>query len=79
MLHAGLREKHQHELETLTLTTHPCRTLKFFAFAVFDYVKQSISYLLEKGGWLLVWSTLVMLCGILLATIEGSHEKVLYS
>lgn len=71
----GLREKHQHDLETLTLTTQPCRTLKFFVSAIADYVKQSVAYLLAKGGWLLVFSTLVMSCAVLLATIEGSHEK----
>lgn len=72
---SGLIEKHQHDLETLTLTTQPCKTLKFFVFAIYDYMKQSVAYLLAKGGWLLVLSTLVMSCGILLATIEGSHEK----
>ncbi|XP_021761135.1 vacuole membrane protein KMS1-like [Chenopodium quinoa] len=72
---SGLHEKHQHELDTLTLTTQPGRTLKFFVFAISDYAKQSVAYLLAKGGWLLVLSTLVMSSVILLATIEGSHEK----
>uniref|UniRef100_A0A7C9ACS1 Vacuole membrane protein KMS1 n=1 Tax=Opuntia streptacantha TaxID=393608 RepID=A0A7C9ACS1_OPUST len=72
---SGLREKHQQELENLTLTSQPCRTLKFFIFAINDYVKQSLAYLLAKGGWLLVLSTLIVTCGVLLATIEGSHEK----
>ncbi|KMT04946.1 hypothetical protein BVRB_7g171120 [Beta vulgaris subsp. vulgaris] len=71
----GVNEKHQHELKSLTLTTKPCTTLKFFVFAMYDYVKQSVSYLLAKGGWLLVFSSLVMSCGVLLATIEGSHGK----
>ncbi|KAJ8442761.1 hypothetical protein Cgig2_011031 [Carnegiea gigantea] len=75
VLHSGLREKHQQELENLTLTSKPCRTLKFFIFAINDYVKQSLAYLLAKGGWLLVLSTLFVACGVLLATIEGSHEK----
>lgn len=78
MLHAGLREKHQHELETLTLTAQPFKTLKFFVLALYGYVKQSFAYLLEKGGWLLVFSTLVISCGVLSATIEGPHEKVLH-
>ncbi|KAL2922593.1 Vacuole membrane protein KMS1, partial [Bienertia sinuspersici] len=73
-----LQEKQQHELETLTLTTQPFRTLKFFVFAIYDYVKQSVAYILAKG-WLVVFSTLVMSCGALLVTIEGSHEKVLYA
>ncbi|KMS95411.1 hypothetical protein BVRB_008510 [Beta vulgaris subsp. vulgaris] len=70
-----LREKHQHELETLTLTAQPFKTLKFFVLALYGYVKQSFAYLLEKGGWLLVFSTLVISCGVLSATIEGPHEK----
>jgi len=78
VLHSGLREKHQQELENLTLTSQPCRTLKFFIFAINDYVKKSLAYLLAKGGWLLVLSTLIVTCGVLLATIEGSHEKVLF-
>lgn len=72
---SGLREKQQQELDNLTLTNQPCRTLKFFVFAVNDYLKQSVGYLLAKGGWVLVLSTLLVTAGALLATIEGSHEK----
>ncbi|XP_074307178.1 vacuole membrane protein KMS1-like isoform X2 [Silene latifolia] len=72
---SGIREKHQQELESLTLTTRPFRTLKFFAFAIHVYVKQSVRYILAKGGWLLVLGTLVATCGVFLATSEGSHEK----
>ncbi|KAL9237620.1 hypothetical protein vseg_012147 [Gypsophila vaccaria] len=72
---SDIREKHQQELESLTLTTQPFRTLKFFLSAIYDYLKQSVRYLLAKGGWLLVLGTLVAACGVFLATIEGSHEK----
>lgn len=73
---SGLSEKHQEELENLTLTTQPFRTLKFFILAVVQYVKRSISYLLAKGGWLMLLSTVVASLGILLVTIDGPHEKV---
>ncbi|KAH9605614.1 hypothetical protein KSS87_018749, partial [Heliosperma pusillum] len=72
---SGIREKHQQEIECLTLTTQPLRTFKFFVFAIYDYVKQSVRYLLAKGGWLLVLGSLVAIGGVCLATIEGSHEK----
>ncbi|ONI26229.1 hypothetical protein PRUPE_1G011300 [Prunus persica] len=72
---SGLSEKHQEELENLTLTTQPFRTLKFFILAVVQYVKRSISYLLAKGGWLMLLSTVVASLGILLVTIDGPHEK----
>ncbi|KAH7858353.1 hypothetical protein Vadar_027823 [Vaccinium darrowii] len=71
----GLRAKHQQELENLTLTTQPFKTLKFFILAVIKYLKRSISYLLAHGGWLIVLCTVVVLVGILLFTIDGPHEK----
>lgn len=73
----GLRMKHQQELESLTLTTQPFKTLKYFILAVILYVKRSVLYILAKGGWLMLLSTLVMAIGLLLMTFDGPHEKVL--
>ncbi|XVE81592.1 hypothetical protein DITRI_Ditri15bG0077100 [Diplodiscus trichospermus] len=70
-----LRDRHRQELETLTLATQPFKTLKFFILAIFQYFKRSVLYLLAKGGWLMLLSTLVAALGILLVTIEGPHEK----
>ncbi|XWS08989.1 hypothetical protein CRYUN_Cryun40dG0047600 [Craigia yunnanensis] len=71
-----LRERHRQELENLTLTTQPLKTLRLFILAIFQYFKQSVLYLLEKGGWLMVVvSILLAALGILLVTIEGPHEK----
>ncbi|CAN6677124.1 unnamed protein product [Malus baccata var. baccata] len=72
---SGIHEKHQEELDNLTLTSQPLRTLKFFILAVVQYVKRSISYLLARGGWLVFLSTVVLSLGILLITIDGPHEK----
>ncbi|GLT99665.1 hypothetical protein SLE2022_170890 [Rubroshorea leprosula] len=72
---ADLRKKHQQELENLTLTSQPFKTLKFFGLAIIQYFKQSIVYILAKGGWLLLLSTAVLAFGILLLTIDGPHEK----
>ncbi|XVE66010.1 hypothetical protein DITRI_Ditri08aG0047300 [Diplodiscus trichospermus] len=70
-----LRERHRQELENLTLTTQPSKTLRFFILALFQYFKRSVLYLLAKGGWLMLLSTLVAAFGILLVTIDGPHEK----
>lgn len=75
---SGIHEKHQEELDNLTLTYQPLRTLKFFILAVVQYVRRSIPYLLARGGWLVFLSTVVLSLGILLITIDGPHEKVYF-
>lgn len=72
-----LRERHRQELENLTLTTQPFKTLRLFILAIFQYFRKSVLYLLAKGGWLMLLSTLIAALGILLVTIEGPHEKVI--
>ncbi|KAJ4849176.1 meiotic spindle pole body protein Kms1, partial [Turnera subulata] len=72
---SGLRERQQLELENLTLTTQPFKTLKFFILAVVQYAKQSVLYILAKGGWLMVLSIVVAAIGILIVTIESPLEK----
>ncbi|GAB2220175.1 hypothetical protein Droror1_Dr00007818 [Drosera rotundifolia] len=72
---SGLREKHQQELKNLKLTTQPVRTLKFFILAVLQYFKGSVAYLVGKGGWLVLISSLPVASGAILAAIEGPHEK----
>lgn len=78
LLFAELHKRHQQESENLTITTQPFRTLKFFVLAVFQYIKSSISYLLAKGGWLMLLSTMAIAVGILVVTIDGPHEKVFF-
>ncbi|KAF4367854.1 hypothetical protein G4B88_003333 [Cannabis sativa] len=72
---SGLAEKHQQDLENLALATQPLRTMKLFVLAVLQYIKRSISYLLAKGGWLMLLSVVALAIGILLMTIDGPHEK----
>ncbi|KAI5573405.1 hypothetical protein POPTR_010G089600v4 [Populus trichocarpa] len=72
---AGLHERHQQELENLTMTGQPFKTLKFFVLAMVQYCKRSVFYLLAKGGWLMLLSTVVAAVGIVLVTIDGPHEK----
>ncbi|KAJ6890688.1 hypothetical protein NC651_024252 [Populus alba x Populus x berolinensis] len=72
---AGLHERHQQELENLTMTGQPFKTLKFFVLAMVQYCKKSVFYLLARGGWLMLLSTVVAAVGIVLVTIDGPHEK----
>lgn len=75
--YAALREKHQQDLENLTLAAQPFKTMKLFILAMLQYIKRSASYLLAKGGWLMLLSTVALALGILLMTIDGPHEKVI--
>ncbi|KAG1368763.1 vacuole membrane protein KMS1 [Cocos nucifera] len=70
-----LRKKHQLELEKLTLTMQPFRTLKFFFFATVQDLKILLLYILRKGGWYKVLSILVVAFCLLLLAVDGSHEK----
>ena len=76
LLFAGLCERHQQELEDLTLTAEPFKVLKFFIFALVQYVKQSVAYLLAKGGWAMLLVVVAAALGFVLMTIDGPHEKV---
>lgn len=71
----GTAARHQLELENLSLATQPFRTMKLFTLAIIQYIKQSVYYLLVHGGWPVLLSTLSVLLGILLLTIDGPHEK----
>ncbi|XP_047980667.1 vacuole membrane protein KMS1-like [Salvia hispanica] len=72
---SGLREKHQQDLENLTLTSQPFKTLKLFVLAVRQYIRKSVAYMLTHAGWLILLSVLVAAIGTLLVTVEGPHGK----
>lgn len=74
---AGLHGKHRQEIENLTLTTQPFKTLKFFVLAVVQYLKRSLQYLLRHGFWLILLSAVLLSGGVLLFNTDGPHEKVL--
>ncbi|KAK6130302.1 hypothetical protein DH2020_035974 [Rehmannia glutinosa] len=71
----GIRTKHQQELENLTLTSQPLKTLKLFILAVRQYLKRSVTYLLSHGSWFMLLSTIIVIPGVLLVTVDGPHEK----
>lgn len=68
-------ERHRLDVENLTLTTQPFRTLLLFTFATVQYLKQSLLYVLGKGGWFMVLSILLVGFGFVLLTVDGAHEK----
>ncbi|XP_042037876.1 vacuole membrane protein KMS1-like isoform X1 [Salvia splendens] len=72
---SGLREKHQQDLENLTLTSQPFKTLKLFVLAVRQYIRKSVVYMLSHAGWLILLSVIVAAIGTLLVTVEGPHGK----
>lgn len=64
------------DLENLTLTTQPFKTLKLFALVAVQYLKRSILYILTRGGWLMLFCTVLLASGLLLMAVDGPHEKV---
>lgn len=74
---SGLHEKHQRELENLTLATQPFKTIKFFVLAIIQYLKRVILYLLGHGAWLTLLSSFLVVGGLLLMNTNGPHESIL--
>lgn len=74
---SGLREKHQQDLENLTLTSQPLKTLKLFILAVRQYIRKSAAYLLSHAIWLILLGVIVAIVGALLVTVDGPHGKVI--
>ena len=73
---AGLREKHQQDLEKLTLTSQPFKTFRLFVAAVFLYLRRSASYLLANGGLFMLFTIVFAVVSALLVTLDGPHVKV---
>lgn len=69
---SGLREKHREEMENLTLTTQPLKTIKFFVLAVIRCLKRAI---LHPGGWLMLGSIQAGSIVIIAMGIVGAHER----
>ncbi|KAL3648950.1 meiotic spindle pole body protein Kms1 [Castilleja foliolosa] len=70
-----VRAKHLQDIEKLTLTSQPLKTLNLFILAVKQYLKQSVKYLLSHGGLLMLLNIVVVVPSILLLTVDGPHEK----
>ncbi|KAG0539659.1 hypothetical protein BDA96_03G340900 [Sorghum bicolor] len=70
-----LRAKHKMDLENLTLTKQPLRTLHFFLLAMLRYLKRLATYILSKGGFFFLLIVLLVASGILLAVSDGQNKK----
>lgn len=71
-----LRAKHKKDLEDLTLTKQPLRTLHFFLLAMLQYLKRLATYILSKRGLFFLLIVLVVAPGVLVAVSDGLHRKV---
>lgn len=76
---AGIRARHQEELENLTLVTQPFKTSRLFFLAVIQYLCKSVAYLLAHGAWFMLLSAILVLAMVFLVTIDGPHGKVMRS
>ncbi|KAI8027471.1 Vacuole membrane protein KMS1 [Camellia lanceoleosa] len=74
---SGLHEKHLRELENLTLTTDPLKTLKYFTLAVFKCLQQLFFGISAKRGWLMVLGILACGIAIVVTHVRGAHEEEL--
>ncbi|KAG6431088.1 hypothetical protein SASPL_109163 [Salvia splendens] len=72
---SGLHEKHRQDLDNLTLTSQPFKTLKLFILAVMQYIRKFVAYMLSHGGWLILLTAIVVAIGTLFVTVEGPHGK----
>ncbi|THG17751.1 hypothetical protein TEA_030167 [Camellia sinensis var. sinensis] len=73
----GLHEKHLWELENLTLTTDPLKTLKYFSLAVFKCLQQLFFGIFAKHGWLMVLGILACGIAIVVTHVRGAHEELM--
>ncbi|KAK1414717.1 hypothetical protein QVD17_30467 [Tagetes erecta] len=70
-----LRQKHKQELEKLTLTAQPLKTLKLFSLVILQHVNRSVVYIFTHGFLLMLLIAVVLAVGVLLVTDEGPHTK----
>ncbi|KAI4311272.1 hypothetical protein MLD38_036178 [Melastoma candidum] len=71
----GLQRRHRSDLEKLTLTTQPIKTLKYFVLAMVQYLQGSIYCIFSKGGFLLLLVAAATAASILLLTLDVPHGK----
>lgn len=72
---SGLRRKHKRELDKLTLTLQPFKTLKFFTLAILQHISRSVLYIFAHGFLLMILTAAIVVVGVLLVTDDGPHKK----
>ncbi|XP_042450751.1 vacuole membrane protein KMS1-like [Zingiber officinale] len=70
-----LKEKHQKDLQNLTLATQPFKTFYLFLFATLQHLRQSLIYILRKSGWIMPLTIPFAALGFFLVSDYGSYEK----
>lgn len=71
----GLRDKHQKELDSLTVTIQPLRTSKFFILAILQWLQQQTGYISTKRSLCLLISVLTVVIGIIIRAFCKPHEQ----
>ncbi|KQK15633.1 hypothetical protein BRADI_1g24090v3 [Brachypodium distachyon] len=70
-----LREKHRMDLERLTLTSQPFKTLALFVLAIGQSIRSTCSCVLNEGARLKLLVLFVATAWVLLLTNDGPHVK----
>lgn len=73
----GLRDKHQKELDNLTVTTQPLKTCKFFILAILQWLQQQTGHVSMKKFLFALISILAVGCGIMITAFCKPDEEVL--
>ncbi|KAK4767368.1 hypothetical protein SAY86_015118 [Trapa natans] len=76
---SGLQQQHHDDLEKLTLTTQPFKTLKLFILAITQSLKGRASYLSAKVVLLMILGLSTVIPATWLWMTDGSHKKLLNS
>ncbi|KAI3525705.1 hypothetical protein L1887_04716 [Cichorium endivia] len=71
----ALRQKHKWELEKLTLTSQPFKTLKLFTLAILQHISSSFVYILAHGCLLVLLIAAMAGVGVFLVSEDGPHRK----
>ncbi|KAM3384811.1 hypothetical protein ACQJBY_009045 [Aegilops geniculata] len=72
---SDLREKHRMDLESLTLTSQPFKTLALFVLAIGQSIRSTCSCVLKEGSRLKFLVPLLGATCVLLLVTDGPHEK----
>ncbi|KAI5658808.1 hypothetical protein M9H77_27601 [Catharanthus roseus] len=71
----GLRDKHQKELDNLTVTTQPLKTCKFFILAILQWLQQQTGHVSMKKFLFALISILAVGCGIMITAFCKPDEE----
>lgn len=71
-----LQAEHQKELEELVLTKRPFETMKLFALAILQYLKQLALYVINRWASFGLLTTLGIALGVMLIMLDGPQDKL---